>query len=285
MTVRDLGYRPYEGERLPASHNSSVLLSHGLGRAWGSWLVKIAAFTGWIPPIIAMTIAGGYYYLTQQAGPGVEAEPLPAADVVNQLLWVQLWGFVTLITVGAGSAVIAEDLQFRAFQFYFAKPVTPTQYLLGRIGAVGIWVLGMTLIPALLLVPVLAGTAPEDLRLERLGLFLPAIFQSLIIAVVTATASVGISSLSKSRALTMSAWIVLFIVPHGLTSIIEAIGDWPWLNLVSLPDLLEVVGDALFKVEPESALRWYHAAPVLVALVVGSVVLAHRRISQAEVIT
>lgn len=287
MAVRDLGYKPYEGSRLPASHNTWVLLRHGLNRAWGSWLVKIAAFTAWIPPIVAMALVGFFFWLTQNAPPGAEAQTpeLPAASFVRSLFDWQMWIFVTMVTIGAGAGAIAEDFTFKSFQFYFAKPVTPPQYLLGRIGAVAIWVFMLTFPPALLIVLELVGTAPEELRLEQAGLLLPALFYSLIMSVVTSAAAIGVSSLSKSRALTMSAWITLFLVPHALGTIVEAISEWPWLLLASLPAVLGVVGDALFKIEPETALRWYHAMPVLIAVGAGGVYVAWRRIQSAEVIT
>lgn len=285
MTVRDLGYRPYEGERLPASNNSKVLLRHGLSRAWGSWLVKIAAFVGWIPPVVACAIVGMMFWVAQQAPPGAEVPEMQAASAVRTLFTWQVWLFVTMVTIGAGAAAIAEDLQFKAFQFYFSKPVTPPQYLIGRIGAVAFWVFMMTFPGALLLVLILVGTAPEELRLERMGLILPTTFYAAIIALVTASGSVGLSSLSKSRALTMSAWIVLFLVPHALGAIVNAVSGWPWILLISIPELLNVVGDALFKIEPETDLRWYHSAPVLALIVIGGIALALTRIRKAEVIT
>jgi len=285
MTVRDLGYRPYEGERLPPSHNNSVMLRHGMRRAWGSWLVKIAAFSAWVPMVIAMAILGVAYFFSQNAPAGAEGpEPLGAGFVRGFFDW-QMWLFVTMVTMGAGAAAVAEDLQFKAFQFYFSKPVTTQQYLAGRIGAVAIWVFMMTFGPAVLVVMTLVGTMPEELRTERMGLLLPALLYALLIAVVTAVGSVGMSSLSRSRALTMSAWILLFLVPHALGVIVEAVSGWPWLLMVSIPALLGTVGDALFKIEEGGAMRWYHALPVLVAIAAGGVYLAWWRIQRAEVIT
>lgn len=285
MAVRDLGYRPYEGERLPPSNNTKVLLRHGLSRAWGSWLVKIAAFTAWIPPVVALTIVGIVYWIGQNGPPGAEGPEIRAPEVLRSLFWWQMWLLVTLVTVGAGAAAIAEDLQFKAFQFYFSKPVTPPQYLLGRIGAVAFWVFLMTFPGAAIVVLVLVGTVPQELRLETAGLLLPTLFHSIVLSLVTACGSVGLSSLSKSRALTMSAWILLFLVPHALGAIVNAVSDWPWILLLSIPELLDVVGDALFKVQPDTDMRWYHAAPVLVGIVLGGVALASTRVRKAEVIT
>jgi hypothetical protein len=46
-----------------------------------------------------------------------------------------------------------------------------------------------------------------------------------------------------------------------------------------------VVRDALFKIESESELRWYHAAPILAAVTGGAIALAMHRLRRAEVIT
>lgn len=301
MAVRDLGYKPYEGERLPASHNTMVLLRHGMRRAWASWLVKIAAFSAWIPLVVSLAIVGITYYIKQQMlAQGATAdqvdtdELLAAADLLRELNNWQLWLFVTMVSLGAGAGAIAEDFQFKAFQFYFAKPVTPPQYLFGRTAAVALWVFILFFPPSLITILALVGTAPEELRLERAGLILPALFHAVIVSVVTAAGSVGVSSLSKSRALTMSAWITVLIVPHVVGMLVERIADWPWLMLASPVALMDVIGDTLYKIEPkvrflclgiDTQLEWWHAAPVLAAIVAGGLFVAYRRIQNAEVIT
>lgn len=292
MTIRDLGYRPYDGPRLPPSNNTWVMLRQGMRRAWGSWLVKLATFLAFGPPLIAMALVVGARVLMRQMESDPDADPIRAAEIMRTLFTVQTWLFVSAVTVGAGASAIADDLTYRAFQFYFAKPVTAAQYLAGRVLAVAIWVFLLTFVPALLLDIALVGTAPREVIAEQAGLLLPAFFYSLILAAVMSTSSVAVSSLSKSRALTMSAWLVLFVVPHVLASVVDAIaratGDedgWPWLSLVSFTSLLGTVADALFKIENESAIEWYYAAPVLAALVVGATSLAMYRLKRAEVIT
>jgi hypothetical protein len=290
MTIRDLGYRPYDGPRLPPGHTWQVLLRHGMRRAWGSWLVKLAAFTGWIPPVVALAILGINFWvqhqLAEQGLPPDTAGPLiqPAQFVRVGFMW-QTWLFVSLVSTGAGASAIAEDLTHKAFQFYFAKPVTPPQYLVARVAAVAIWSFGLLFVPAVLEIVVLVATALDGTQLERAGLILPALLYSLMASLAFATVSVGISSLAKSRAMTITAWLVLFIVPHVLGMIVMAIAEWPWLLLASLPGLLGVLGDALFKIEATGDLRWYHAAPVLAGIFAGALFLADRRLRRAEVIT
>jgi hypothetical protein len=286
MPVRDLGYKPYEGERHPASHNWVVMLRHGLRRAWGSWLVRIAVVLGWGPAVVVAGLVFFQFRMAQEAPPeAMETIVSPSGIVLLGLLTIQMWLFATMASLGAGAGAIAEDLTHRAFQFYFAKPVTPQQYLLGRIGAVALVCFLLLFIPGVIGVAAVTAFGPREDMLSRAGLLLPTLLHCVVIAVALAGVSVGISSLSRSRALTMSAWIMVFLIPEVLASTVHAITEWPWLGLASLPKLLGLVGGALFKVAPETALRWGHAAPALAAIVAGSIALAFARLRRAEVIT
>ncbi|MBC7174507.1 MAG: hypothetical protein H5U40_18830 [Polyangiaceae bacterium] len=77
------------------------------------------------------------------------------------------------------------------------------------------------------------------------------------------------------------------LVPHVVAAVVDALGDFPWLRLASIPAMLDLVGDALLRVESDadSKLVWYHAALALAAWVVGSMTLALHRLRSAEVIT
>jgi hypothetical protein len=281
MTVRDLGYRPYEGVRLPPSNNTWVMLRQGLSRAWGSWLVKIAVFLGFGPPLIAAAYIVGVRMLAGEEA----ARTFDGTVPLRYLFTAQTWLVVSLITLGAGAPAVAEDLTFRAFQFYFAKPVTAVQYFVGRALAVAVLVFLVTFVPALLVDLVLVAMTPLDRATEQLALILPCLVYGVLLATVMGTTSVAVSSLNKSRAFTMSAWILCFVVPHALAAVVEGIGHWPWLYLGSFTGLLGVIADALFHVETESQLLWYHAVPVLVLLILGSVALTLHRLRNAEVIT
>jgi ABC-type transport system involved in multi-copper enzyme maturation permease subunit len=285
MSVRDLGYRAYDGQRLPASHNTWVMTRHSLRRAWSSWLVKLPVFF-----CGGTSVVLGIYYLvagvlvSQQTG-----EPFDAAPLVRSLVTTQMWLFVPFVALGAGAGAIAQDAVHRAFQFYFAKPVTPAQYLFGRVSAVAFFSALVVVVPGVLLILLMVGYgAPTpEVRLERAGYLLPFLLSTALLSLVMASVSVGFSSLSKSRALTMSSFILVLVVPHVIAGAISLLAKTDWVFLVSLPGLLDVVFDALFKSprEPEDHLLWWHAAPVLAAATGGSLYLAHHRLTRAEVIT
>lgn len=303
MSVRDLGYRAYEGELLPASHNTFVLLRYGLWRIWGSWinrvLVVAAIFIdiGWcILPLARF----GLLDVFNPEGGGRELPDVPP-DAPGMVQWFfsadpgvfsrpfvafQIFFFVSIVTLRSGAGVIAEDFTNRAYQFYFAKPVTQIQYMAGRIGALAIF-LWLLIGPATCLFVFITGAlGPEDLVLQRVGLVFPALFDTLIISVACALLSVAVSAMSRSRALTMTAWAVLLFVPLVLATLVEGLTDSEWMHLASPPSLLWIIGDGLFRIESSwETVKWYHAGPVLALLCGGSVYLAWWRIRQAEVIT
>lgn len=285
MTVRDLGYRPYEGARLPPSNNTWVMLRHGLARAWASWLVKIAVLLSAGPLLVFAVYVALRMWMQRSMGASDQIPEFDGTEPLRYLYTAETWLAVSLLTLGAGAPAIAEDLTYRAFQFYFAKPVTPEQYYGGRALAVAIPIFGVTFVPAIVVDIVIVVLSPVDQMAAAVGLLLPCLVYSLILAIVMGTGSVAVSSLSKSRALTMSAWVLCFVVPHALAAVVDGIGHWPWLYLASFTGLLGVIADALFHVDTESQLHWWHALPVLAVFVAGSIALSLYRLRAAEVIT
>jgi ABC-type transport system involved in multi-copper enzyme maturation permease subunit len=285
MTVRDLGYRAYEGELLPASHNTWVLLRYGIWRIWGPWLNRIAII-GAILPFLGMALIAAFRYLT--SGHEIQNPILPTDPVawLRFLTGVQFWFFVTVVTLRSGASVVAEDFNNRAYRFYFAKPVTPVQYLVGHASALAIVVFVLVFVPSALLTLVLSGTGPEDQVLEHLGLLLPGLLNAVIITVTSSVCALAISTISKSRALTMSAWMLILFVPFVLGFLVKALTQTDWGWTISIPGMLWVISDSLYKAEGTwTELHWYHAAPLLAVLSVGGAFLAHYRIRRAEVIT
>jgi ABC-type transport system involved in multi-copper enzyme maturation permease subunit len=298
MTVRDLGYRAYDGPRLPPSNAAWVMFRYGSARIGASWMVRLAVMTCWIPAVglfVGALLSDAIAPQLPEQAEGLIPELFrfgaDDARVLSLLLAIETWFFVSLITVGAGASAIADDLTHRAFQFYFAKPVTPASYLFGRTGALAVWILAVSFGSAVLFVLPLAALGPREDIGRALGLLVPALVFSMALAVVTSAASIATSAISKSRALTISTWLTLFIVPHAIASVVDAVArangrqdGWPWFFLTSFTALLGIIRDALFKIESESALAWFHAVPALAAVVVLAIWGAHERLRRTEVI-
>ncbi len=289
MGLRDVGYRPYEGERRDPNEAIWPLLRHAMQRAWAHWLVKLALLLGWVPTVVA----GVYDVLrlfTQRAVAhqvvGTEvAFPHHDGFVFGLLRW-QAWLFASLVALGAGAGAVSGDLGQRALVFYFARPVTREQYLLARVGVVGLVCFALLFVPGVLMVLLVMGMAPPDQRLTELSLLVPSAAFASLVAAVFASVSVGISALSASRATTMAAWILVFLVPEVLGALVESVTGVPWVRLLSLPTLLVAVGEPIFRLEGGGeGIQWFHALPVLLAASVGGLWSAWYRLGRVEVVS
>lgn len=291
MPVQDLGYRNYEGRILSPAHTVKVLWRYGLQRAWRSWFIKLSILFCWTTALIPVGyIALSYYMMNASAQSSKPmASNLNGANIIYSLCQWQLWLFVIVIAVKIGANAISEDLSQKVFPFFFAKPVSQLYYLVGRISAVGTIVFVVTAVPALLVVLALCLAAPRGALLQNAFLALPTLGYALIIAFVTATTSVGLSAISKSRALTVTTWLLVWIVPYVIAGIVVLISDNAWSTLASLPSLLGHVGQTLFQISdktpsPMKPIPWFYGAGILAILVTASIALARWRLKSVEVV-
>jgi len=254
-----------------------VMFRYGLRRAFDSTLLKLL-YAGSLLPMIVFT------------GVAAVAIRLSSPDefefnvFVSRLLTLQTWFFVGTSALLAGSTAISEDLQNKAFPFFFAKPLTPIQYLAGRVLAIAAVLVVPILVPAAFLVVGFTASAPREMQLESIGYLLPVIAQSILVAGVCASVSVGISAVSKNRAITMSLWIVLWIVPKIIAAIVRLASDKPWFELSSIPGMLGVVADALCRRHEEGDLGVPYAVLGLAVVTTGFLVFAINRLEKAEVV-
>ncbi|MCB9666807.1 MAG: hypothetical protein H6715_01645 [Myxococcales bacterium] len=230
------------------------------------------------------------YYMTSAAGmnTGGEASVVDGASIINALFGWQLWLVVIPITTKIGANIIADDIAQKAFPFFFTKPLSRAHYLAGRMAAVGSLVWALTWVPALLVVLTLCLTAAPGDFLHRAFLLAPSTAYALIIAVVIATTAVGVSALSHRRAVTMTAWLLLWIVPHVGSRLATLFSESTWAHMASLPSLLENIGQSLFQLTEQAGslghVPWYYAALYLGILVAASIGAARWRLLQIGVI-
>ena len=281
MSIRDLGYRPYDGERHPAEKNTWVILRHSLGRAWRSWIVKLTLLFSWIPVIGFILVTRAANMVQEQVGDSSGFDAKPWLDWLLHTQWLSA-AFVIALASGAGA--IAYDLNHNAFAYFFSKPVTAAQYLVGRMGAVVLLCLFVTLMPVGIFSAAMIALRSGE-PMDNLIAFARATGGALIISIMMGVCSVGFSALNRSRAFTFSAWVLAFFVPWGLAMLVELVSEWPWLRLIAFPLLISDLVDAICaQTGPEEVVRWYHSAPVALCLVVGAIVVAYRRIRNVEVI-
>ncbi len=175
--------------------------------------------------------------LTEVARSGVSRLPLWENLF---LLMIKVEFFFLLIIIGHfGARLIADDLKTRALPIYFARPITPANYLLGKWLTIAIFIaLGM-LIPNLLALAagiLLVGAPGAWDQTLRLALHLTA--SGVGVMLVAGLAILALSSLSADKRFVLVAWLAVALLPHFTQQVLYEHVDpqltTGWLGSISL---------------------------------------------------
>ncbi len=318
MAIHNLGYRHCEGQR--GSHRTRwlVLTENGIRRAWASAWLRRMLFFAWLPSVLM----GFMIFLYEQSEstddpftrafiqmgtallePGGQGNMQPSGMLgflrekddhpgeTRHLFWSSLLltlfrrsqPFILIPMLGVITPpMVSQDIRSRAFLLYFSRPLSRTQYIVGKLATVIFYVLLITLMPALMLFCTGLLLSPDLSVLTSTG-DLPGriLLASLLIAVPAASLSLMLSSLTTESRFAGFAWFSIWIF-GAFTAAILSNSTWgdasSPLKYLSLFEVFsEVAGSILDPQLASSNLE----EPVSILAVITAVSLAvlFRRIS------
>ena len=277
MPIHDQGYRHYLGHRVPH------------GRAW--WVIArahlltvirhkgfIALFLfAWAPFVVRAV----QIYVASSVP---QASFLAATAQTFQEFLAQQRLFVFLVIIGQ-AGLIADDRRANALQLYLSKPLTRVEYIVGKLVPPLIYVLGVTLVPALLLLALQIAFA-GSLTFLRENLFLiPAItLYSVIQASLSAFAILALSSLTKSRRFVSVMYAGVIFFTAAMYQALRAItGSRAWAA-ISPGEMLDVIATAIFRGRAQPAVPVAVAVVIILGIIAASIWILERRIRAVEVV-
>jgi ABC-2 type transport system permease protein len=291
--IVDRGYVPYRGSVTPQAGRWKVIARRALGMSARSpWVIVMLVFAG-----INMLGFGGFMWLANKIATvaGADAAQATEAQLSSNAyaLYAATSWFGTLllafmVALFAGGSAVADDARAGAFQFYFSRPLTRQQYLVGKLVAVVSLTAIVSVGPALLVALFRVTLAPSTTEMwPRLPGVLAAIVLGTIIALALAAPALAVSSLSRGRGYAQGAFAALFLLPWVVGKILIYSTRSAWWGILSLPAQLENIGRWLHRVpaKPEDyALPVWVSLAVVAALVGGSLALLRQRLASVEVV-
>ena len=278
MPIHDQGYRHYAGQRAP--HGGAwwvIARTHMMSSVRYRWFIVVLV-VGWVPFVVR---AVQIYFASTNAQVAELLATTP--DTFREFLSQQrLFVFLVIIMQ---SGLIADDRRTNALQLYLSKPLTRVEYILGKLIPPLAFVLGVTLLPAVVLL-ILQIVFAGSLAFLSANLFLmPAIVLfSLVQALLSAFAIVALSSLSKSRRFVaiMYAGIVFFTA--AVYQVLRLITNSRRWAVISPGEMLDVIANAIFRARGEPAVPVV-VAVLTIAVIIGlSMLILERRIRAVEVV-
>jgi ABC-2 type transport system permease protein len=278
VPIHDQGYRHYLGQRAPHGQAWWVIArAHIVTLLQFRWfqLLLLAAF---VPFLVR---AGQIYFSTtnQQVAQLLGTTPDTFRDFLSQQRF-----FVFLVII-MQAGLIADDRRTNALQLYLSKPLTRVEYVLGKLVPPLVFVLGVTLLPALLLI-VLQIVFAGNLAFLRANLFLlPAItLVSLVQAFLSAFALLALSSLSKNRRFVAIMYAGIIFFTAAMYQVLRGITTSRRWAVISPGEMLDVIANAAFRSRADSPVPVLVAVVVVVVIIGLSVLILERRIRAVEVV-
>lgn len=291
MAVYKRRYKVYQGALTPAWSRFAVLTRYSLSSLFSSRL-----FTGYfVLCSIPLLVGIAYIYLAHSA---IVQSMLGIR--VNGSLGINSFWFVTMLqvqtalgfvlTAWAAPGMVTQDSANQALQLYFSRPLSRTEYIVGKIAALALLLSCVTWIPGLLLFGLQAGLSGNGWGWDNLFIA-GAIFVSswLGIAVISLLA-LALSVFVRWRIAATGLIIGVMFVPHGFGNLINSTFQTYWGNLLNLSYNIYVVWENLFRIRPRSIGMlasdipiWSAWAAILTTCVI-SVLLLNRRLKAREVV-
>ena len=277
MPIHDQGYRRYAGRRRPLGTAWWVIARQQMRTVLTQKRYLVLLLVAWMPfvaRVVQIYLAANF----QQAAFLATSAQLFRGFLEQQGL------FVFLLIVGASGA-IADDRRANALQVYLSKPLTRVEYIAGKLFAPFAFVLGITLLPALLLLVVHVAFAGSLTFVTQNLYLLPAILlYSVAVALVGTFTMVALSSLSKSRRFTALTFTGLFFFTTAMYQALQRVTGSRLWALISPRDILNVIGDAAFRIPGQRAVPLW-AALIAVLVIIGlSILVLEKRIRGVEVV-
>lgn len=193
--------------------------------------------------------------------------------------------FLFFVTVYAGAGLIANDRRVNALQIYLSKPLTRTDYIVGKLAALLALVLFVTWVPAVLLVAVQVLFSGSLAFVRENLLLVPAItLFAWLEAGVVSLAMLALSSLSKSSRFVGILYAALLFFTQAITVVLRAVMGERGLAWLSVWDSLAQVGDAIFGMPLAYESPVILCVATLFAIAAVSMAVLTRRVRGVEVV-
>jgi len=277
--IHDQTYRRYEGHREPPGRTWTVIAWAGIRN-----MLQKRAFLGllifaWVPFLVRAVqfyVAANYPQVSQIIAPAATT----FRDFVSQQ---STFAFFVTIYVGAG--LIASDRRANALQIYLSKPISRTEYIVGKLATLLFFLLGVTMLPALLLL-LIQITFAGNIDILRAFPYLPPaiVLATLVQVLVMSCTMLALSSLSNSPRYVAILYTGAIFFTSAVFGALVAITGSTRVAWVSITSNVSQLTDAIFRQTPSYESPWQISLVVVLGLLALSISVLERRVKGVEVV-
>ncbi len=244
--VYDRGYRPFDGElggrraAVTALFRASVRRALGMRRSWRQklfpWLLLAIVS---VPAVVNVGIA----YITRNS---------PIQDVITIITYREYVGVSTALLVFVGLTapdVVCPDRRNRMLPLLFSRPLTGSDYVLAKVGAITAIVFAFGVIPQIVLFlgQMLVSDAAIEYLTDNAAVLWQVPVAVAVLSIYYATFALAIASFTTRRVIAAAALLIVLLVSSIFAGVLGGTADgsvdesfveasaWSVVNLLSLP--------------------------------------------------
>lgn len=255
MPRHDLGYRAWQGSRMPALIRPLHVARSGVSLVWRRRWLRIMIVLAWLPIIVPAFGIFAFEFSSTDPGmgraafqflrgpmqrPDLAAATLTDPNSVRHEVWSililaffrypQLSAMVLLVGVIA-PMLVSYDLRSKAYLLYFSRPLSITEYIVGKSAVVWFFLAMIVTVPALALYVVGVLLSPSiSVVNETWDIPLRILAASMVLLIPTTSLALCFSSwTSESRYATFSwfaVWVMGYVAYQILTFAGSSPGSW-----------------------------------------------------------
>ncbi len=290
MAVHEQRYSGYDGPRTPQRGRFLVITRYALRQLFSLRFFAVALTLSFVYPIGCLC----YIYITNNLDV-LKSIGLPVSGSVDVIgakffltfLYVQGFAAAFVLTLAVGPLLVTPDMRNGALPLFFARPISRTEYILGKFAVLAGLLSAVTWVPGLLLFGLQAifggtGWLGPNLRLA-VALFAGAWVLILTYGLLALTASAVV----RWRPAATAAIFGVFLFGSAFAAVLEESTGMVFGGFFDLSGMVKAVWEGLFdaRIEFESPrLPPFVSAAGLCAFFALCVAVLNRRLRAFEVV-
>jgi ABC-2 type transport system permease protein len=285
MSVYKQTYQPYQGTTTPGWSRFLILPRYAYEQVSRSKFLILLMLVCCAFPLSCLVTIYLTHNLTVLKALGInKLEFLNIGETFFHYYIVVQSGWAFLMTVYLGPGLVSPDLANRALPLYLARPLSRTEYVLGKFSTLAIPLSLITWVPGLLLFIEQAFLDEASWFITHWRIGLAVVLGFWLYIAVIGLMSLAISSWVKWRMVAGAILIGAPLVISGIGAAINGIFEVQWGHLLSLNQLFETVWDALLNLPGNASVSLVDAGGGLLMVSALCLYMLSRKIKACEVV-
>ena len=258
-TVHDLGYKRYVGTRRPQGTRWQVIARNVRSQAWkGFWKFKLPLLGA-----VATTVVVAVFMTNDLIVGGMSRIFMGSPEellIYLSYTWFSRCCFIASMLIAAGA--IANDAATGAFSFYFARPVRPADYVLGKL--VGLWLMFSVIMVGgpLILAGIRLGMYGDGGdALANADILLRVIVVGSLGALVFAAVPLAVSALAPTRRHALALWATYYLIIGSIAYLMDLKGT-PVVGLLDPRTAVDAAAYGMLDIKVRTTARAIIPLPV-----------------------